>query len=58
MFVSFLNVYMKVQNLCVFKIAKIPSRQIFRNPSEQNGIFKKRRGKNDKENMTKKLIRI
>ena len=49
---------MKVQNLCVFKIAKIPSRQIFRNPSEQNGNFKKRRGKNDKENMTKKLIRI
>ena len=40
---------MKVQNLCVFKIAKIPSRQIFRNPSEQNGILKKGEGKTTKK---------
>ena len=40
---------MKVQNLCVVKIAKIPSRQIFRNPSEQNGILKKGEGKTTKK---------
>jgi len=49
---------MKVRKLCVFKIAKIPSYRNIQKPLGTEPNFKKKRGKNDKENMTKKLIRI
>ena len=48
---------MKVQKLCVFKIEKIPFQRNIQKPCGTEQNFKKR-GKNDKENMTKKLIRI